>query len=201
MWLGVLLRVPWLAPLLASIIIGLWSPEESTWTSNVRECLVLLFAIRYIRTKYPEGVRLFIVFLSDNACAVAMATHMYSRAKAIDRIAQLLVKECEEVGAASAGVHVPGVLNVYTDRPSRAGEALYEQVKPSLGLQQWVRERLGLKATAPVGVALPGEEEDRRSRPSVWVVVPKPHTRESELKQAIEIAYKCSPSRVIVVLP
>ena len=116
--------VPWKAPGQASIRLGLWTPEQSTWSSNVRECLTVLKAA-YAMTRKEQ--KQFVVFISDNQCAVSMATKLYSKAPAIRAIADEMREVLAKQNAVSAGYHLPGVLNVFTDRPSRAGEALYEQ--------------------------------------------------------------------------
>jgi hypothetical protein len=92
-------------------------------------------------TPEAPGVLKFVVFFRhcDNQCAVAtyMATQLYSRATTIAPVAARLQKQLELRRINSVAVHLPGVLNVHTDRPSRAGEALYEQAVTSPCLVRW----------------------------------------------------------------
>ena len=74
--------LPWQALGKGKIIVGLWSPEHSTWTSNVRESLVLVIAAKLIVARANSLKRVFIVFFGDNTCAVAIAVHLYSAAPA-----------------------------------------------------------------------------------------------------------------------
>ncbi len=125
------LGVPWEPPQPGSIVVGLWDPEKSTWISNMREGLTVLYAARSMGTGRADKGPSFAVFVSDNTCAVAMANKLYSRSKAIQSVASDMCMALKKANAQSAGVHLPaaGKLNVYTDRPSRVGEAMYAEAE------------------------------------------------------------------------
>ncbi len=79
--------VPWIPPQPGSVHLVLWSPEHATWTSNTRESMTLLIATKTVLSSRMSSKRPFLVFVSDNTCAVAMATHLYSSSTAIETVA------------------------------------------------------------------------------------------------------------------
>ncbi len=191
--------VPWEHPGAGKIVVGLWDPEKSTWTSNMRESLTVLYAALSLGKGRADGGLTFAVFVSDNTCAVAMANKLYSRSKAIQGVASELKVALATANAQSAGFHLPGKLNVYTDRPSRVGESMYEEAVVSPMLCDWVRRQHELMKgrTLVVGDTLPNASFGR----FVFLSVPKPHTREAEIARAIAESKKCPASCWGLVLP
>jgi hypothetical protein len=60
---------PWETPAEGSVHLGLWSPSDSVKSSNWRECMTLVYAAQCLpKTRY--GASQFVVFISDNQCAV-----------------------------------------------------------------------------------------------------------------------------------
>jgi hypothetical protein len=144
----------------------------------------------------------FVVFISDNQCAVAMASRLHSRAPQIKQVAAQLREHLKAAGAQSTGFHLPGVLNVHTDRPSRAGEALYAEMQPHRRLTQWAQTlacRVGTSTSDRVlGVtSLPAEPAEG----VLYVVVPAPHLREACINQAISWRVYAGLVPVVLVLP
>jgi hypothetical protein len=189
--------VPWLHPGRGKIVVGLWDPEKSTWTSNMRESLTVLYAASSLGKGRADGGRSFVVFVSDNTCAVAMANKLYSRSKAIQRVAADLKVALGTARAQSAAVHLPGKLNVFTDRPSRAGEAMYAEACISPHLISWVQGRTELMGERKL-VCVPTPCECGHF---VFLSIPKPHTREAEIAEAIAASKQCPGSRWALVLP
>jgi hypothetical protein len=102
------------------------------------------------------------------------------------------------MGASSTGFHLPGVLNVHTGRPSRAGEALYAQLKPHTRLVQYarasVRDFCRMSFQEATGtVSFPSLSTERR----LWVIVPPPHDREACIKQALESQFRANLALVL----
>ena len=104
--------VPWTKPQARSLQVGLWTPAQSVASSNWRECYTLVLCLRDARlcTDLRDA---FIVFVSDNACAVAMATHLFSPTTSIQLLASELRSRLVGLGGQSVGVHLPGALNHY----------------------------------------------------------------------------------------
>jgi hypothetical protein len=129
-----------------------------------------------------------------------MATKLYSKATAIRAIADELREVLAKKNAVSAGYHLPGVLNVFTDRPSRAGEALYEQTTVAQRLVAWVTTYM--KRTGGVQQVSVQTSAPESTRPlSGVVVIPAPHTRESAMDQTIRLKRRCPQAVVGLILP
>ena len=152
--------------------------------------MTLVFAAQRLASVHKGG-DCFVVFISDNQCAVAMATHLHSRSAQIKTVASQLRAALKDVGASSTGFHLPGVLNVYTDRPSRAGEAVYARLRPTIRLVQFARAKLqqlrGTKFTEAHGtVSFPSSFEGGH----LWVIVPAPQDREACIRQTLESRFR-----------
>jgi hypothetical protein len=163
--------------------------------------MTLVFAAQCL-PRACEGASQFVVFISDNQCAVAMASHLHSKAPQIRPVAAQLREHLKAAGAQSVGFHLPGVLNVHTDRPSRAGEALYAEMQPHRRLIQWAQvlaRSAGITASnGAVGVmALPAKP----AHGVLYVVVPAPHTREACINQAIGWRVHTGSVPVVLALP
>jgi hypothetical protein len=128
-----------------------------------------------------------------------MANKLYSRSKAIQGVASELKVALATANAQSAGFHLPGKLNVYTDRPSRVGESMYDEAVISPTLCEWVKGQHELMKgrTLVVGDSQPGTGFGR----FVFLTIPKPHTREAEIARAIAESKKYPASRWALVLP
>jgi hypothetical protein len=126
-----------------------------------------------------------------------MATHLYSSSTAIESVASQLRSTCSQYGAACAAVHLPGKLNVYTDRPSRAGEKLFEQAQMSSQLVAWAAAILRLKASSGrVGLRSPVRQWH------LWsIVLPRPHTRLEEVSTAVKEATALKGHPILLVMP
>jgi len=124
----------------------------------MRESLTVLYAASSLGKGRADGGLTFAVFVSDNTCAVAMANKLYSRSKAIQGVASELKGALATANAQSAGFHLPGKLNVYTDRPSRVGESMYEEAVVSPALCNGVKGQYELMKgrTLVVGDVQPG---------------------------------------------
>ncbi len=115
--------------------------------------------------------------------------------------AQLRV-HLKAAGAQSTGFHLPGVLNVHTDRPSRAGEALYAEMQPHRRLIQWAHFQ-----ARRTGITVPNSVVEVTSLPSkpaqgiLYVVVPAPHLREACINQAISWQFQEGLAPVVLALP
>ncbi len=128
-----------------------------------------------------------------------MATHLHSKSAQIKTVAAQLRAALKDVGASSTGFHLPGVLTVHTDRPSRAGEALYARLKPSVRLIQFAKATIqqvrGITFIDVVGtVSFPSQAIGGH----LWVIVPAPQDREACVGQAIESKFN---DRMVLVLP
>jgi hypothetical protein len=113
--------------------LGLWSPSDSVKSSNWRECMTLVFAAQRLASVHKGG-DCFVVFISDNQCAVAMATHLHSRSAQIKTVASQLRAALKDVGASSTGFHLPGVLAMATHLHSRSTQikAVASQLRAAL---------------------------------------------------------------------
>jgi hypothetical protein len=138
------------------------------------------------------------VFITDNTCAAAMASHLYSRSAAIDRVARQLRDTLRLANAQSFGVHLPGKLNIYTDRPSRAGEELYARAVVHPSLFQWARS-LSIFRSLRRSLPLSGSSAPRAD--CLYLSVPPPHTRESCMAEAIAYATAHPSAQVALLLP
>jgi hypothetical protein len=189
---------PWETPGIGSVHLGLWSPSDSVRSSNWRECMTLVYAAQKLTSVHKDGNG-FVVFISDNQCAVAMATHLHSRSTQIKAVASQLRAALKDVGASSTGFHLPGVLNVHTDRPSRAGEALYAQGKPSARLIQFARATVQLaRRTKFIDASGTVSFPTHFNQGHLWVIVPAPHDREACIRQALVSTFK---DRLALALP
>jgi hypothetical protein len=192
--------LPWIPPAKGSVLLGLWSPEESTWTSNMRESLTLLLAARFFLKDDGFPGTTFVVFISDNTCAVAMASHLHSRSVAVSRVAKELRETLVAANAQSFGYHLPGKLNVYTDRPSRAGERLFEQSVISPALLKWAKSLPAFKKCQRALGALPPLVSKQHLN-DLFVLFPHPHVRESVIASAIAAVKSVPGLQVALVLP
>ena len=82
--------------------------------------MTLVYAAQKLASVH-HGSHCFVGSISDNQCAVAMATHLHSKSAQIKIVAAQLRAALRDAGASSTGFHLPGVFNEHTDRPSRAG--------------------------------------------------------------------------------
>ncbi len=163
--------------------------------------MTLVYAAQCL-SKTCDGAYQFVVFISDNQCAVAMASHLHSRAPQIKQVAAQLRGHLKAAGAQSVGFHLPGVLNVHTDRPSRAGEALYAEMQPHRRLIQWAQV-----LARSIGIVSSNSVEGVMTLPAkpaqgiLYVVVPAPHMREACINQAIGWQVHTGSAPVVLALP
>jgi hypothetical protein len=92
----------------------------------------------------------------------------------------------------SAAVHLPGKLNVYTDRPSRAGQDMFQEATPSQPLLTWLAKRPSFKGVHSFST--------RPSSPSQGLLaIPTPVNRESDIAATHQLRSK--HKHIAVVLP
>jgi hypothetical protein len=125
---------------------------------------------------------------------------LHSRSAQIKKtVASQLRAALKDVGASSTGFHLPGVLNVHTDRPSRAGEALYARLTPSVRLVQFARAMLQrLRGTQLLEAYGTASFPSAPNRGHVWVIVPAPQDREACIRQTLESGFK---DEIVLALP
>jgi hypothetical protein len=141
-----------------------------------------------------------LLHISDNTCAVAMASHLNSRSTAVAKVAADLREVLKSCDGQSFGVHLPGKLNVHTDRPSRAGnyKALFAMATPSPRILQWVKSLPQFRRARHVRW-LSTLSASQASAQSVWVSFPPPHLRESAILTALELK-RTYPSALFTLL-
>jgi hypothetical protein len=116
--------VPWIRPGLSTVHVGAWTPAQSVCSSNWRESYTLLLCVRNIMMQSILKDA-FVAFISDNQCAVAIATHLYSPTESMKPLARALRELMTSKNAQCVGFHIPGLLNHFADAPSRATGKLY----------------------------------------------------------------------------
>lgn len=132
-----------------------------------------------------------IVRVSDNECAVAMATHLYSPTDSIRAVVRELRVTLLGVSAQSAGFNLPGVLNDYADAPSRAAKGLYVSFTVSEAFCAWVHSLKDLankSVVTVVWVKWAGTNDVPRLAGNIVWFVPPPPTREALLDDALRRA-------------
>jgi hypothetical protein len=115
-------------------------------------------------------------------------------------VAKELRETLVAANAQSFGYHLPGKLNVYTDRPSRAGERLFEQSVVSPSLLKWAKSLPVFKKCQRALGALP-PLVSKQHLTDLFVLLPHPHVRESVIASAIAAVKSVPGLHVALVLP
>ena len=190
--------VPWVQPQAGSINVGLWTAAQSVCSSNWRESNTLLLCVRNPMMQQRLEGR-FVVWISDNQCGVAMATHLFLPTRSIEPLAREFRSRLADLNVQSVGVHLPGVLNYFADAPSRAAETLYESMCLAPPCRAWVESLNRPKhIQSVVGV---GEGDLRSTIGNITLFVPPPHRRQALLNDAITLAARQPLTTVLVILP
>jgi hypothetical protein len=126
-----------------------------------------------------------------------MATHLYSSSTAIESVASQLRSELDKASAQSAAVHLPGKLNVFTDRPSRVGEQMFEKAV----VARSVLKTVSTIARVPLTACVLGVPSPLLSHVRLVLIVPRPHTRLQEVSEAVRLAHSKRNIRVFLLMP
>ncbi len=94
---------------------------------------------------------------------------------------------------------MPGKLNVFTDRPSRVGEGMYNEAVASPQLINWVSQRSRTKVQKRHIVE--GLSHPTVSQAKLVVAIPKPHTRLQEVAAAVQLAKGLPKTTICLVMP
>ncbi len=118
----------------------------------------------------------------------------------MSRVAKELRETLVAANAQSFGYHLPGKLNVYTDRPSRAGERLFEQSVVSPSLLKWAKSLPVFNKCQRALGALP-PLVSKQHLTDLFVLLPHPHVRESVIASAIAAVKSVPGLLVALILP
>ena len=101
---------------------GLWSPLCSSFSTNQRELLAILFAIRgFLPHLWGQTVAVY----SDNSTALAyLRKQGGTHSSSLNEVAQVLLRLCETQSVRLLPQFIPGHLNVLADSLSRRSQVL-----------------------------------------------------------------------------
>ena len=120
---------------------GSFSPEQSSCTSNWRECWTGPFSLRVLAKRSPDLLMdAFVVFRSDNTSAVSLVNKGSSRSKPLREIGRALFDLASTYRMQLAAMHIPGRLNTVADKLSREAEELYASRRVTEVAVVWLRK-------------------------------------------------------------
>ena len=93
---------------------GRWTQDQSLWHINVLELLTILYGVRLLNLRKQT-----LVVWSDNQTAIRVIQRQGSRSPDLQKLAGLLLEECEQKGLLLFPRHIKGAINVAADALSR----------------------------------------------------------------------------------
>jgi hypothetical protein len=186
---------PWQKPQTKSFWAGVWSQAQSLQTSNWRELKTVVLALKC--TYFAKALQnAFVVFVSDNATTVAVANWGESKGVSLRTLTKEFRQEVKHRQVDTAGVHLPGKLNVFTDKASRATESWWEKRTSTPP-----KELLSQLSTKFSAVTWWQGRRLRVCKTDVAVWWPTPHKREEGINDAIMWKARHGVKTVLIILP
>lgn len=108
---------------------GVWDTRTSYKSSNFRELLTILLALKSFRHVIKNK---HIQILSDNITAIAYLNHMGGPGKDLTQLAQVIWAECLENNIMITARHLPGKNNIAADRLSRLNDKSEWRLHPQI---------------------------------------------------------------------
>jgi hypothetical protein len=185
---------------------GIWNPAQSIQTSNWRETKTIMLALTTLLRPVYDAV---VLVDSDNTSAISCTNAGHSSSPSLAALAREIAAFATSHRLLLAARHIPGPLNWWADRLSRATGALFVSAVLTVEFVEWVRKHTflpcplvatgGCSAPTVTGIPSRGAVDAAnlsRAAPSLggftlWV--PTPDCRESCINALVKSAKGSRP--------